>query len=160
MSVSLLPIDQLSVNKAFQIHASYFNPEKAISRRREGSTTARTKKNYYELLGVSVDSNTQEIKEAYRKLQKKYHPDIAGQKVLSGHEYTIMLNEAYDVLTIEDLKTKYDASIGHMTMQFGNNNHVVTGSSSWKGPLRPQALFVDENACIGQSHSPHTITNA
>lgn len=38
-------------------------------------------KNYYELLGVSVDSNAQKIKQAYRNLQKKYHPDVAGQEV-------------------------------------------------------------------------------
>ena len=42
----------------------------------------RTEKNYYELLGVSGDSEPREIKEAYRKLQKKYHPDIAGQEVI------------------------------------------------------------------------------
>uniref|UniRef100_A0A2P2LD60 J domain-containing protein n=1 Tax=Rhizophora mucronata TaxID=61149 RepID=A0A2P2LD60_RHIMU len=47
--------------------------------RRAGRATQ--KNNYYELLGVSVDSNGPEIKEAYRRLQKKYHPDIAGQKV-------------------------------------------------------------------------------
>uniref|UniRef100_A0A6N2M821 J domain-containing protein n=1 Tax=Salix viminalis TaxID=40686 RepID=A0A6N2M821_SALVM len=156
MSVSLLPIDHLSMPKAFQIHASYFNPYRTISRlkcspvrccdrRREG-ISVRTKKNYYELLGVSVDSSSQKIKEAYRNLLKKHHPDIAGHK---GHEYTLLLNEAYNVLMAEDLRTEYDASIGHMTVQFGTNNYVnVKGSSSWKGPLRPQALFVDENAWL------------
>jgi hypothetical protein len=51
--------------------------------KREGGRARAEKKNYYELLGISVDSNAQKIKEAYRKLQKKYHPDIAGQKVIS-----------------------------------------------------------------------------
>ncbi|KAG6663582.1 hypothetical protein CIPAW_02G035300 [Carya illinoinensis] len=78
------------------------------NRRAEGR--ARAGKNYYELLGVSVDSNAQEIKEAYRKLQKKYHPDIAGQK---GHEHTLLLNEAYKVLMRDDLRRDYDAFVGH-----------------------------------------------
>lgn len=39
------------------------------------------KEDYYKLLGISVDATSQEIKEAYRKLQKKHHPDIAGQRV-------------------------------------------------------------------------------
>ncbi|KAJ6423914.1 hypothetical protein OIU84_024814 [Salix udensis] len=167
MSVSLLPIDHLSMPKAFQIHASYFNPYRTISRlkcspvrccdrRREG-ISVRTKKNYYELLGVSVDSSSHKIKEAYRNLLKKHHPDIAGHK---GHEYTLLLNEAYNVLMAEDLRTKYDDSIGHMTVQFGSNNYVnVKGSSSWKGPLRPQALFVDENACIGCRECVHHASN-
>lgn len=48
-----------------------------------GKSKSKSKKNYYELLGIPFDSNMQEIKEAYRKLQKKYHPDIAGQEVSS-----------------------------------------------------------------------------
>lgn len=40
------------------------------------------KYNYYELLGVSADSNPKKIRQAYRKLQKKYHPDVAGQEVI------------------------------------------------------------------------------
>lgn len=41
----------------------------------------RSNRKYYELLGVSAGSSLQEIKEAYRNLQKKHHPDIAGQEV-------------------------------------------------------------------------------
>ncbi|CAJ1783502.1 unnamed protein product [Sphenostylis stenocarpa] len=120
-------------------HQNFNNP---MSRTSE---TPIAQNNYYDLLGVSVDSNTPEIKEAYRKLQKKYHPDIFGQK---GHEYTLMLNKAYEVLMTEDLRRKYDESIGQMRLRFGENNTPL-GYSTWKGPLRSQALFVDENACIG-----------
>ncbi|KAM7512479.1 hypothetical protein LguiB_011354 [Lonicera macranthoides] len=115
----------------------------------------RGKKNYYELLGVSVDSNHKEIKEAYRKLQKKYHPDIAGQK---GHEYTLMLNKAYKVLMREEMRREYDASIGQTRVGFGRETSGL-GFSSWRGPLRPQALFVDENACIGCRECVHHANN-
>ncbi|XP_044466477.1 chaperone protein dnaJ C76, chloroplastic-like [Mangifera indica] len=117
---------------------------------------AREEKNYYELLGVSVDANLQDIKEAYRKLQKKYHPDIAGQQ---GHEYTLMLNKAYKVLIKEDLRKDYDASIGQMRLRFGRNGLDSAGYSSWNGPLRPQALFVDENACVGCRECVHHAGN-
>lgn len=52
------------------------------SNNRRAGGRARAEKNYYELLGVSVDSDPKEIKDSYRKLQKKYHPDIAGEKVI------------------------------------------------------------------------------
>ncbi|KAK4752682.1 hypothetical protein SAY87_021480 [Trapa incisa] len=102
----------------------------------------RSNRRYYELLGVSAGSSLQEIKEAYRKLQKKHHPDIAGQK---GHEYSLMLNEAYKVLMKEDLPNDH----GSVRMPFGMQGSKPSFYSSWNGPLRSQALFVDENACIG-----------
>ncbi|KAF9600182.1 hypothetical protein IFM89_005006 [Coptis chinensis] len=131
----------------------YIYPKKASFRWRHNSVVIRCcrstangvkTENYYELLGVSFDSNPKAIKEAYRKLQKKHHPDIAGQK---GHEYTLMLNEAYQVLMKDSLRKDYDASIGNVGGQFGRD-FSGTGYSSWNGPMRPQALFVDENACV------------
>ncbi|XP_024975672.1 chaperone protein dnaJ C76, chloroplastic-like [Cynara cardunculus var. scolymus] len=116
----------------------------------------RTKsQNYYELLGISVDSNPPKIKESYRKLQKKYHPDIAGHQ---GHEHTLLLNEAYTVLMKDELRKNYDASIGHVRVGFGGDA-LNMGYSSWNGPLRPQALFVDEKACIGCRECVHNASN-
>ena len=60
-----------------------------------------------------------------------------------------MLNEAYKVLIKEGLRRQYDASIGQTRLRNGTTTYSGLAYSAWKGPLRPQALFVDENACIG-----------
>ncbi|PON84240.1 DnaJ domain-containing protein [Trema orientale] len=166
MSISLLPICQFPEPKSSHVHGQRFTPNKPITRwgqrcslirccKREAGKRTKTENNYYELLGVSVDSESQQIKEAYRKLQKKYHPDVAGQK---GHEYTLMLNEAYKVLMREDLRWKYDVSIGQVRRNFSKNRSGL-GYSTWNGPLRSQALFVDENACIGCRDCVHHASN-
>ncbi|KAL5572764.1 hypothetical protein UlMin_022361 [Ulmus minor] len=164
MSVSLVSTCQFPLQKASRVHGD--SPATKPTWRRGQRTQSysvirccnkkagerkRTRKNYYELLGISVDSDSRKIKEAYRKLQKKYHPDIAGQE---GHEYTLTLNEAYKVLMTEDLRRKYDASIGHARRSFSRSKSGL-GYSSWNGPLRSQALFVDENACIGCRECVH-----
>lgn len=112
-------------------------------------------KDYYQLLGVSVDSTPKEIKEAYRRLQKIYHPDIAGEQ---GHEYTLKLNEAYHALMRQDLRRRYDISNRQKREGF-ESNFSGLGYSSWSGPVRPQALFVDENRCIGCRECVHHARN-
>jgi len=107
----------------------------------------RTKDYYYQVLGVTVYSTPQEIKEAYRKLQKQHHPDIAGYK---GHDYTLLLNEAYKVL-MRNLSRHAD---GKTRAGFGSG-YTGDGYSSWNGPVRSQALFVDENKCIGCRECVH-----
>ncbi|KAF5479639.1 hypothetical protein F2P56_000446 [Juglans regia] len=166
MPLSVVSICQISLPIAPQVHGR-FDTNKPMSRwrqrcsvtrccyNRRAEERARAGKNYYELLGVSVDSNAQEIKEAYRKLQKKYHPDIVGQK---GHEHTLLLNEAYKVLMRDDLRRDYDASVGHQRVRY-ETNYSGLSYSSWKGPLRPHALFVDENACIGCRECTHHASN-
>ncbi|KAB2011626.1 hypothetical protein ES319_D09G032500v1 [Gossypium barbadense] len=161
-----VPIYELSVPKSCNFYekfsSSKSNPRLGLkwsevrccrNQKIGGKSKSKSNKNYYELLGIPFDSNMQQIKEAYRKLQKKYHPDIAGQE---GHEYTLMLNEAYKVLIKDDQRKEYDASIGSMKAKFGSN---VSGFSSWKGPLRPQALFVDANNCIGCRECVHHASN-
>ncbi|KAJ3692533.1 hypothetical protein LUZ60_012883 [Juncus effusus] len=102
--------------------------------------------NYYQVLGVSTDSSRKEIKEAYRRLQKQHHPDIAGD---NGHEYTLLLNEAYKALV------RGKQSRNSSNKSGGSNFFDGMGYSSWNGPVRDRALFVDENKCIGCRECVH-----
>ena len=64
-------------------------------------------KDYYEILGISKDADQEEIKLAYRKLAKKYHPDL-NHKDKNAKEKFIKLKEAYDTL-IDPVKRRiYD----------------------------------------------------
>jgi len=64
-------------------------------------------KDYYSILGVSRSAGEREIKQAYRKLARKYHPDInPGDK--AAEERFKQINEAYEVLSDREKRQKYD----------------------------------------------------
>ncbi|AGB41808.1 chaperone protein DnaJ [Halobacteroides halobius DSM 5150] len=64
------------------------------------------KKDYYEILGVDRDASQKEIKKAYRKLSKKYHPDISDHE--NAEEKFKEVTEAYEILSDEEQKARYD----------------------------------------------------
>ena len=64
-------------------------------------------KDYYSILGVSRDASEREIKQAYRRLARKYHPDVnPGDK--SAEAKFKQINEAYEVLSDKEKRQKYD----------------------------------------------------
>ena len=63
--------------------------------------------NYYFILGIDTDATDTEIKDAYRKLVLKYHPDHFGD----DSSPFLKIQEAYQVLSNPDLKRKYDNSL-------------------------------------------------
>lgn len=64
------------------------------------------KRDPYEVLGVSKQASADEIKSAYRKLAKKYHPDL--NKEEGAEQKFKEVQEAYDILSDADKKAKYD----------------------------------------------------
>jgi len=86
-------------------------------------------KDYYEVLGVSRKATEKELKQAYRKLARKYHPDVnAGDK--SAEAKFKEINAAYEVLSDPENRKKYD--------QFGDN---------WQ--------YADQFAQAGRQSGPH-----
>ena len=64
-------------------------------------------KDYYATLGVARDANADDIKKAYRKLARKYHPDVAKDKKAAEEKFKD-INEAHEVLGDPDKRKRYD----------------------------------------------------
>lgn len=64
-------------------------------------------KDYYEILGVDKNASQDEIKAAYRKLAKKYHPDLNPNNSEAEQNFK-EVNSAYEVLSDEDKRARYD----------------------------------------------------
>lgn len=84
------------------------------------------KRDYYEVLGVDRHATAQEIKKAYRKLAKKYHPDTNGQNPDADRKFQ-EIGEAYGVLGDEEKRKQYD-QFGHAAFEQG-----AGWESGWDG---------------------------
>ncbi|XP_024375974.1 chaperone protein dnaJ C76, chloroplastic [Physcomitrium patens] len=99
----------------------------------------------YELLGVETDAPFPEIKQAYRWLQKRCHPDIAGP---IGHDMSILLNDAYATLQDPMQRAAYDVKRVERAAFDGYTGKPLY--SKWLGPEEEdRAIFVDESQCVG-----------
>ncbi|HYN89529.1 MAG TPA: DnaJ domain-containing protein, partial [Ardenticatenaceae bacterium] len=75
-----------------------------------------TKRDYYEVLGLSRTATADEIKRAYRRLARQYHPDV--NRNADAEERFKEINEAYEVLGDEQKRAMYDR-FGHAAPQGG-----------------------------------------
>ncbi len=64
-------------------------------------------KDYYKLLGINKDASKEEIKRAFRKMARKYHPDVNPDEPKSGEKFK-EINEAYSILNDDKKRDMYD----------------------------------------------------
>lgn len=86
-----------------------------------------SKRDYYEVLGVSKTASAEELKKAYRKLALEWHPDR--NKSPEAHDKFKEINEAYEVLSDAKKRQTYD-QFGHQAFQPG-----MGGGAAGQGPF-------------------------
>ena len=84
---------------------------------------AESKRDYYEVLGVSKDADEAAIKKAYRVLAKKYHPDMNPGDAEAEKKFK-EASEAYAVLSDADKRRQYD-QFGHAAFEGGAGEPAV-----------------------------------
>ena len=112
-------------------------------------------RDYYEALGVGRNASDDELKAAFRKLAREYHPDV--NKAADSEEKFKEINEAYGVLSDKDKRARYDrfgkeglgntggfhdytADFGDIFEELFNNFGFSTGRSSRRSPRRGRDL--------------------
>lgn len=105
-------------------------------------------KDYYKILGVNPLSSYSDIKSAYKRMSKKWHPDVNPEKDVTSVMQDI--NEAYAILCDEDKRVRYDREYQIFMSSFDQNEYKVDiqDQASWDYDydIKDECLKTDINA--------------
>lgn len=83
--------------------------------------------NYYELLGINRNSSSKEIKDAYKKLSLKIHPDVIGDS--SASSVFRMVLDAKNTLLNDNLRKEYDREIENISFNNVSNQEIISSDN-------------------------------
>ncbi len=95
------------------------------------------KRDYYEILGVGRDADDKQLKKAFRKFARKYHPDLNPNDKAAEQRFK-EVNEAYEILSDPAKRKQYD-SFGHAAFDAGAQAQANEGFRTWTGGFDPRA---------------------
>ena len=108
------------------------------------------RRNYYQILEVPRNARLEEIKQAYRKLARQYHPDVnPGNKI--AEEKFKDINEAYDILSDESKRSQYD--LGNL-----NGKSRKSRTSTTRGKTQKNDFVEDFKGVVDKFRSNRTRT--
>jgi curved DNA-binding protein CbpA len=115
--------------------------------------TAAEEADYYQLLGISYTASTDEIKRAYRRLAKEFHPDVSNDE--SSTEFAIFLNDVYDVRSCRGGRQQGSQAAGRQALAEGLQGQPCTlpvpgrqfAPPAHHHSLVPPLLFLAPPAC-------------
>ena len=114
------------------------------------TTTPSSKRDHYDVLGVSKSASQSDIKKAYYKLAKTLHPDV--NKDEGATEKFAELQDAYDTLSDAEKRQAYD-SFGHGGNPFGGGGggggNPFGGGGGFQGNVNPEDIFSNLNDIFG-----------
>ncbi|MEG1705811.1 MAG: DnaJ C-terminal domain-containing protein [Clostridia bacterium] len=115
-------------------------------------------KNYYEILGITRKTSKEDIKNSFRKLAKKYHPDANKSEVNTDSMFKD-INEAYDTLMNDEKRKKYDRQVARYGYGFVPNETPLsnihyefkTGSNMFSDLLTTILGFKKDNENLNEN---------
>jgi curved DNA-binding protein len=115
-------------------------------------------RNYYEILGVAKDASSEEIKKAFRRLARRYHPDLnPGDK--NAEEQFKDINEAYEILSDDTRRSQYE-QFSRLWQQKNFTQRTINrnGNNRSVNPQTDFSQFGDFNNFVDQLRDRRTTT--
>jgi curved DNA-binding protein CbpA len=91
-------------------------------------------KNYYEILGLTKSANAAEIRSAYLRLAREFHPDLHPEDVEGSTKRFQVINEAYTTLSDPTERERFDRRWAHFEMGAPQQSHSTARTVRWEGP--------------------------